>query len=176
MLFDPGRIKRGLLPLREDGPAIEEGKQYTLEIGKEWQDAQGAPLEAEFRKVFRAGPADRTPPDTARWRLTAPRAGTTDPLIVTFPKPMDYALLMRVLEVRGVAGSASVARQETEWRFTPARPWQRGAYRLEVDTALEDLAGNRIGRAFDVDTFEQVSRHMERATVSLPFRVGEDKR
>src|SRR5439155_1191290 len=80
VLFDPGRIKRGLLPLNEVGPAIEDGKRYTLVIDREWLDARGVALREEFRKQFRVGPADRTPPDPAQWRLTAPKAGTSDAL------------------------------------------------------------------------------------------------
>ena len=171
VLFDPGRIKRGLLPLQEVGPAIEEGKQYTLVVDKDWRDARGAPLQEEFRKSFRAGPADRAPPDPAQWRLSAPRAGTSDALVVHFPKPMDYALLLRLLEVSGVAGTVSVDNKETEWRFIPSQPWKPGEYRLVVDTALEDLAGNRIGQAFDVDIFEKVSEHLTSQTISLPFRI-----
>jgi hypothetical protein len=171
VLFDPGRIKRGLAPLAEVGPAIEEGKRYTLLIEREWRDARGATLTAEFRKPFRVGPADRTPPDTSQWRLSKPRAGTPDALVVTFPKPLDYALLMRLLDVPGVAGTVSVGRMETEWRFVPKNTWKAGAYKLTVDRSLEDLAGNRIGRPFDVDTFERVSDHLDRETVSLPFEI-----
>jgi hypothetical protein len=171
VLFDPGRIKRGLLPLQEAGQAIEDGKQYTLVIDREWRDARGAPLQEGFRKSFRAGPADRTPPDPSQWRLSAPQAGTSDALVVDFPKPMDYALLLRLLDVPGVSGTASVEREETEWRFIPSQPWKPGEYRLVVDTALEDLAGNRIGQAFDVDIFEKVSEHLSSKTISLPFRI-----
>jgi hypothetical protein len=171
VLFDPGRIKRGLLPLQESGQAIEDGKQYTLVIDRDWQDAGGAPLQEEFRKSFRAGPADRTPPDPAQWRLTAPQAGTSDALVVDLPKPMDYALLLRLVNVSGVAGTVTVDRQETQWRFIPSSPWKPGAYSLVVDTALEDLAGNRIGQAFDVDIFENVSEHLSSKTISLPFRI-----
>jgi hypothetical protein len=84
---------------------------------------------------------------------------------------MDYALLLRLLDVTGVAGTASVERQETEWRFIPSQPWKPGDYTLMVDTALEDLAGNRIGQAFDVDIFEKVSEHLSSKTISLPFRI-----
>jgi hypothetical protein len=173
VLFDPGRIKRGLLPLEEVGPAIEEGKLYTLVVDRDWRDARGAPLEAGYRKPFRVGPADRTPPDPAQWRLIAPKAGTSDALVVNFPKPMDYALLLRLLGVSDVDGTATVDREETEWRFVPIRPWKAGEYQMVVDTTLEDLAGNRIGRPFDVDTFERVSEHLERKTILLPFRIGQ---
>jgi hypothetical protein len=173
VLFDPGRIKRGLLPLQEAGPAIEDGKHYTLVIDKDSRDANGAALTEGFRKPFRVGPADRSPPDPAQWRISAPQANTSGALVVDFPKPMDYALLLRLLNVPGIEGTVTVDRQETEWRFVPSQPWKAGDYSVAVDTALEDLAGNRIGRAFDVDTFERVSEHLSRKTISLPFRIGQ---
>ena len=177
VLFDPGRIKRGLVPRAESGPALEEGKRYTLVIDRDWLDASGAPLQQEFRKPFRAGPADRTPPDPKQWRLSVPRPATIDAVVVDFPKPMDYALLLRLLEIAGAGGtprgSVSIERNETRWRFAPSQPWKAGNYKLIVDSALEDLAGNRIGRAFDVDTFDAVQEHILRQSISLPFRIPE---
>jgi hypothetical protein len=175
VLFDPGRIKRGLLPLKEDGPSIEAGKHYTLVIDREWLDGRGSPLAEEFRKEFRVGPPDRTPPNPAKWRIGVPHEGTTEALVVEFPKPMDYALLQHLLEVAGpggrIAGSVAVVRDETEWRFTPQQPWQAGDFQLVIQSTLEDLAGNHIGRAFDVDTFDRVTRTVSRETTSLPFRI-----
>ena len=176
VLFDPGRIKRGLLPLQEVGPAIEEGKRYTLVIDRDWLDANGAPLLEGFRKPFRVGPGDRTPPDPGQWKVTAPRAGTFDALVVNFPKPLDWALLQRLLDVHGVQGTTAVDHNETQWRFAPKEPWKPGEYQLVIDTSLEDLAGNRIGKPFDVDTFERVSQRVSKKTVSLPFRVGKNQR
>ncbi len=175
VLFDPGRIKRGVLPLEETGPAIEEGGEYTLVIDQAWLDARGAPLVEGHRKKFRVGAADREPPDTAAWRIRAPKAGGRDPLVVEVSEPMDYALLLRLIAVEGpagrVRGEASVDRGETRWQFVPAAPWQAGSYLLLVDSAMEDLAGNRIGRPFDVDVFERVTRRVERETLELPFRI-----
>jgi hypothetical protein len=171
VLFDPGRIKRGLLPLNEVGPSIREGGNYTLVIDREWLDGRGAPLAETYRKEFRVGPPDREPIDPARWRVAAPRAGTKDPLLIDFPEPLDYAMLWHAIEVRGVAGKVEVGDGETEWRLVPEQPWKAGEYVLSIQTALEDLAGNRVGRAFDVDVFEKVTRTVARDTVSLPFRV-----
>jgi hypothetical protein len=70
-----------------------------------------------------------------------------------------------------VTGKVTLARQETEWRFTPAAPWKPGAYRLQIDSSLEDLAGNRVGRAFDVDTREHAAEGKSKTPVSLGFRV-----
>src|SRR5437762_8966838 len=59
LFIDPGRIKRGVKPLEEVGPALENGKRFTLSIDSAWQDAQGQPLKAGFQKTFRVGPTDR---------------------------------------------------------------------------------------------------------------------
>lgn len=172
VLFDPGRIKRGLLPLNESGPNIQEGRRYTLSIARNWLDANGSPLAAAFNKPFRVVADEREPVDPAKWRIATPREGTIDPLVLTFPRPLDYALLQRTVKVAGVAGKIAVARNETEWRFTPDAPWTAGAHELIVETTLEDLAGNRVGRPFDVDTFHEVTRQIAKPTVSVPFRIG----
>jgi hypothetical protein len=175
LLFDPGRIKRGLVPNNEVGPPIEAGMKYTLVIDDDWTDARGVPLTQGYRKPFTGAEADRTPPDTARWKLTPPKAGTMDTLVVDFDEPMDYALLQRLINVvagtQTLEGRIEVTGGETEWRFTPDLAWPRGAYQLVVDTTLEDLAGNHIGRAFDVDTFEKISEKITRRTVSVPFQA-----
>ncbi|HMJ89060.1 MAG TPA: hypothetical protein VK530_04555, partial [Candidatus Acidoferrum sp.] len=68
LFIDPGRIKRGVKPLEDIGPALEEGKRYTLVIDESWKDAAGAPLKQRFVKSFRVAAADREPPDTATWK------------------------------------------------------------------------------------------------------------
>jgi hypothetical protein len=171
VLFDPGRIKRGLRENEELGPPIREGGEYTLKIDREFLDARGVPLQEEFGKSFRGTSADRTPIDLKQWQFTQPKAGTVDPLIVSFTKPLDYALLQRAFAVSGVKGTASLERDETQWRFTPEEPWKAGEYKLIVDLSLEDLAGNRIDRTFDVDTREGPSQAAATRTTALPFRI-----
>ena len=60
--------------------------------------------------------------------------------------------------------------------FIPAEPWRPGEYQLLVDTVLEDLAGNHIGRPFDVDLneFNQGTERVIPKTVSLWFWIGEE--
>jgi hypothetical protein len=175
MTFDPGRIKRGLTSNEAIGPPLVEGKRYTLVIDPDWPDARGVPMIEGFRKAFRGGPANRVPPDPKQWSVTAPKTGTKDALVVDFPAPMNYPLLQRMLRVSiansNVAGSVSVAREETEWRFSPQQPLTAGNYQLVVDTGLEDLAGNHIGQPFDLDVFDRVTEHITAKTVSLPFTV-----
>ena len=176
LLIDPGRIKRGVKPLEDIGPVFEAGKKYSLTIGSECRDAEGRPLRVGFEKKFLVGPADRTPPDPARWKITAPAAGTRAPLVVAFGEPMDHALALRMIGVvlpTGAAldGEIALGAEEREWRFVPAQPWPAGPHRLVVATMIEDLAGNRIGKPFDVDLFEEVQRRIDTPTVEVTFVI-----
>jgi hypothetical protein len=171
LFFDPGRIKRELKPREEIGPSLEEGKSYVLTVDREWHDAEGRPLASGFRKAFKAVGPDEKQPDPARWTLTAPGAGTRDPLVVVFDEPLDHAMLGRVLEVAGVPGRIEIDREETRWRLHPEKPWTAGRHALQVDTLLEDLAGNSLAKPFEVDVFRPIERRVVSKTITLPFDV-----
>lgn len=176
LLIDPGRIKRGLKPREDLGPALEQGKSYTLEIDRAWPDANGEPLKETYRKRFRVAAPDETQPDPKTWKVEAPAAGKAGPLAVTFLKPLDHAMLGRVLWVTDekgerVAGAVAVADRETRWWFTPKEAWKAGAYNLVVDTALEDPSGNSIAKPFEVDVFHPIEKRVETKTVKVPFTV-----
>jgi len=171
VLFDPGRIKRGVLPRDQVGAALVEGRRYTLVAGKGWPDMQGAPLTGEFRKTFRVVAEDRTAIEPAKWKIQAPENGTRNALVVRFGEPLDAALALRLISIPGVEGVATLRQEERDWFFEPASPWKPGTYEIAVDTALEDLAGNKVGRPFDVDTFERITTRSGRGIVKVPFRV-----
>jgi hypothetical protein len=180
LLFDPGRIKRGLKPREEVGPALEEGKTYTLVIDRDWTDAEGNSLKESFRKSFRAGPPDDNPIDPKSWKIKPPSTNSRDPLVVIFPKPLDHAMLERVVSVTDasghpIEGTIAVTEKETRWSFTPKQPWQAGLYHLTADTALEDLAGNSIGRPFEVDVFHPIQRQVKSETLRIPFEIAPTK-
>ena len=176
LFIDPGRIKRGVLPLEEIGPALEAGKSYSLIIKSDWKDGTGKPLQAAFEKRFQVVAPDRDPPDPGRWQIQTPRAGTLEPLQVAFSEPMDQALAQRVIRVvadlgKEVAGDVTLQDQEQRWVFVPNNAWRSGTYQVLVPTTVEDLAGNNIGKPFEVDLFEGVQRRLATPTVKLPFEV-----
>ncbi|NBV23822.1 MAG: hypothetical protein EBS05_18125 [Proteobacteria bacterium] len=176
LFIDPGRIKREVKPLEEIGPALQAGKRFTLVIGRGWKDADGNRLKETFKKRFFVGPPDRTPPDPQRWSYQAPPIRTRDPLAVDLAKPMDAALAVRMIHVvdssgREVAGQALLTERERIWRFLPLQSWKSGHYTLVVETAIEDLAGNNIGKPFEVDLAESPTPRLEQKTVRLPFEL-----
>ena len=173
LFFDPGRQKRGILPNREMGPSLLDGRRYTLVVDREWIEGQGRPLGGSFTRSFRVGPPDQRPIDYTAWRIAPPVSGTRDPLVVDFPEPLDQGLLLRAVGVRRdgqpVVGDVRVERHETRWTLTPSEPWRTGRHELIALSILEDLAGNRIGRAFEVDGFDRIDEAAEPAPTSIPF-------
>jgi hypothetical protein len=171
LIFDPGRIKRGVKPNVDLGPVLVEGKRYTLIVDREFKDANGRLLAEPFRHEFAVGGDERRGIDTALWKFSQPKAGTRDPLVIRFDRPMDYALLSDVFQIPGIPGAVTLGASESEWRFQPAQPWTRGEHRVVVDMALEDLAGNRIGRPFDVDTMTNPAERITKQSISLTFQT-----
>ena len=180
VFFDPGRVKNGILPNRQMGRALNPERSVTLVISREWRDQYGLPLKEEVRRVFRVGPADTKPLDPSSWRIQSPPSGRRAGVVVTFPDPLDHGLLMRALGVTRdgapVEGEILVDAAETRWTFTPRNPWRAGTYHLLALDILEDLAGNQIGRAFEVDNFDTVDKSPSPQTITLPFTVGAQRR
>jgi hypothetical protein len=177
VLLDPGRVKRGILPNLELGRAIRDRGRYTIVVDAAWRDAAGRPLKETYRRDVRVGLPVELPVKPADWRVMAPKAGTRDPLSVTFPWPLDHGLLQSAIGVsshddRVVDGAVSVEDDETRWVFTPAAPWQRGPHQLRILTLLEDPSGNQVGRAFEMQPGTAASARPEPEVVTLPFIVG----
>ena len=175
LLIDPGRIKRGLKPREDVGPVLEFGHRYTLSVDAAWRDATGEPLKSGFTKKFSVEKPVEVGIDMAAWRIEPPAANTKLPLVVKFPRPLDHALLLNKVHVlndsgRLVVGGVAVSDEERKWEFIPAEPWPAGDYALEVDKVLEDLAGNRIGRAFELAEGETAKQTGPKTAV-IPFVV-----
>ena len=154
LLFDPGRVKRGLVPNVEEGEPIREGRSYRLIVDSGWPDAQGLPLVEGGEKRFAAGAPDHDTPKPDQWELAIPKASSRDALIIEFGESLDRRLAERLISAmttqrRAVNGRVAVDRNETRWSLTPAEPWKAGEYMLQVEGVLEDLAGNSVGRPFE---------------------------
>jgi hypothetical protein len=174
VLFDPGRIKRGLVDNINEGPPLAVGGNYTLEIDATWRDAAGGLLVESFAKSITVAAPLRAPIDPSAWRLTPP-ARPTDPLIIDFDRLMDAALTPWAITVRRdaamVACDAELERDETRLVFSPHRPWTPGRYCLHAADILEDIAGNRIGRPFDIDAKDPAQKVMVARAAELAFEI-----
>jgi hypothetical protein len=184
LLFEPGRVKRGLVPRAEQGPILTAGHTYTLTIDARWPDATGCSLQAAAHKTFRASPAEMTQPDPKAWKIDVPAAATREPLSVRFPRPLDHAMLQHMVRVirlsaaaaRGadrteVPGTIQIDDEEMRWRFVPHDAWVSAHYALAVATTLEDRAGNSVGRPFEVDLNRSQPTQSAPAVMNIEFDV-----
>lgn len=174
LLIDPGRIKRGVKPLEDIGPALEAGGVYELRIDSRWIDANGSALGAPFVKRFDVGPSQRRAIDLELWTLDAVRVGTTAPLRVRFDRAMDHALALRLIDVVDDDGRVQPTNKrvldgETVLEMAPESDWKAQAYRLRVATTLEDLTGANVGKPFEVDVVETGRRRIESEWVYVPL-------
>lgn len=177
LLLDPGRIKRGLAPNREAGYPLVEGSRLSVTVERTFRDAYGRALRAAAQRGYTVGPPVRKLVDPARWRYGWPAAGSVDPLVVGFDRPLDRALLEHCLSVVDEAGAPVIGRRsigggERWWRFAPTSPWRPARYGLDIDCRLEDLAGNSVNRVFDRDVTldEHNPRTRTRVHVDFSFR------
>jgi hypothetical protein len=95
---------------------------------------------------------------------------------VSFPEPLDHGLLQRALTVadangRRLSGEQRVDSGEQRWQFVPANSWRSGERQLVALTILDYMAGDRIGRAFEVDQFSRVDESAEPETVTVKFKI-----
>lgn len=155
VLFDPGRIKRGLVPNVEAGLPLVPGRAYRLVISHDWLDAHSRPLDQDFEKPFAVTESDFASPAPPQWQIASPAAGSREPVVVSLGQPIDQALGLRLIDVLGsgqkiVSGEAALDDHETRWSFRPSENWQAGRYRLRVEGTLEDPSGNSVLRPFEV--------------------------
>jgi hypothetical protein len=157
VFLDPARIKRGLVPHEDAGYPLVEGGRVTLLVDRSFRDARRQPLVAGFERTSEVGRDLRGRVDPRRWSIgPRPPAGSTEPLVLTFDRPLDVGLLAHCLVVIDPAGApiggrAMASDDGESWGFDPAAPWALGRHRIRVDPVLEDIAGNSIRRVFDRD-------------------------
>lgn len=159
LLFNPGRVKKGLVPREQDGPVLVAGNKYTLLIDDGLCDARGERLSREHRKEFTAIPPQEAKLDPRTWKLSPPKLPDGS-LIVRFDRPLDHGQLsnqrspyLAVEDVGGrrVAGRVALSEREQCWTFTPAKPWVGGRFALVAHPELSDPCGNTVARSFEED-------------------------
>jgi len=176
LLIDPGRIKKEVRPRIDLGPVFRQGKKYTLVVSGKWPTLDGGTLGKDLTKPITIAPPVADGIEPKSWKLSVPDAESA-PLRVSFARTLDRVLLTRSLTVIGpdgepVAGAAEPADSESAWKFEPARRWTPGNYVLRVNSSLEDVCGNAVGRPFEVDLSRPQRKETKATHVDLPFTVG----
>ena len=179
VFFDPGRQKRGIRAERGDGPLARRRQAPTrwssiARVARRQRLAAQGGVQARASRSVRLTSGRST---SKTWRIDAaarrharparrrrsPSRSITACCCARWRWPTAAAAASRA--------TSAVEAHETRWLFTPAAAWRSGDYSLQALAMLEDLAGNRIGRAFEVDEFSRADESAGQEIVAVPFRV-----
>jgi hypothetical protein len=153
LMLHPGRQKTGVNLNVDEGPVLIPKGIYYLTLSGRWRSVNGEPLGKDTTFGFMATAADHSQPDPAKWQLTAPKAGSREPLQIITDELFEPQIFQRALKLN-LAGTAQTELLPTDlisWTFTPEKPWQPGRHEINIDPELEDLAGNSIAKPFEID-------------------------
>ena len=173
--FHPGRIKRHLQPNLKSGAPLVEKENYQLFVSKEWRDNQGRNLEKDFFHSFYVGKRDSVAPNIENWQLHLPKSSSKSALQIKFIAPLDHFSLMECLHIttkegNRINGSFTATELDKEVHFIPNDPWKEMEYVIEIESRLEDLAGNNLNRVFDRD-ITQPKKGITNNSTKIPFRI-----
>lgn len=176
VLLDPGRLKRGVGPNRELGPPLKAGQKYTLAIGSRMIDSSGRSLFVGFSKSFHVTEAVREPIAVQQWKILPPLMKGHQPLVLVFPKPLDWALLWHTITIASedgqpIDGRIAIDQGERRWSFAPTSPWTAGSYYMRIASSLEDVCGNSLLEAFDRPLRSARDLVYQAANCSIPFHL-----
>ena len=174
----PGRVKQGVNLRTTMGPVLQPDKNYALLIDAGLLSLPGKPTTAPTEKKFTTVAEDHSRPTAKTWQLTLPRVGTSDPVIIESPEPLDTPLALRYLSLTDIldqaVGHTLVTRNlesnlANRFAFIPTKPWRNEPYTIHAGTFLEDLAGNTPTRVFDTD-LENPAAEPTEADLQRTFR------
>lgn len=174
IIFDPSRVKTGLVANKALGRALESSKTYQLVIS-DVEDIYHQKLEKPFIKEFSVIKADTIAPDIEHWNVNLPLRNSKNDLIVQFPEMLDFNSLSQRLIITNskkeiIKGNVSVEQKETVWKFKPIVPWKKGDHFLYINARLEDPSGNNLNGLFD-HKIGSLKYHNEGETLHIPFTI-----
>jgi hypothetical protein len=174
--LDPGRIKRDLIPNLEMGAPLTKGESYNLVISARWKGKNGGELGQSFSKKFTASARDSISPEPDSWVMDIPKADTNAALTLDFLEALDFSLLADVFTIKNAAGRAiqgnwEIGIEEKSIQFIPKDPWSRGLYVIEIESRLEDLAGNNLNRLFETDLLNRSESDLPSDIKRLEFEI-----
>lgn len=173
--LDPGRIKKDLIPNKEQGIPIAQGNSYRIEISPTLENQRGISLGKTYDKTFFVADRDEVKPNTDEWILTVPEKNTLSGLGIKFQESLDYFLIEKNLRILSgsqeeIEGEFVISKKANNVLFVPKKPWKTGVYDIMIAGFIEDLAGNNMNRLFDEDLTKKKTLVIS-STHSIRFEV-----
>lgn len=172
--LDPGRIKKDLIPNKEQGNPIIKFRTYELIVVDNLRDMNGNRIDS-MRKKFFVSHRDETKPSVNSWKIHSPAKATKEALKIGFKEALDAMLVLETISIYSsenqiIEGDFQLLDQGKSLQFLPKTTWSSGDYTIKVESRLEDLAGNNLNRLFDVDLEKDVVATKE--FYSLSFTIN----
>lgn len=174
----PGRQKPGVNLNVEFGPILESGNIYHLVVSNDWKTEKGTELGIDSVFYLMAGASDVRQPKPQKWELkvTPEQVAITpcwswNPRIIDKLDPMSFVKRITVRDADGKG--VLVIADGDHLTISPLnnKTFSPGKYQLVVDPKLEDLAGNSVGRPFNVDLEKNPDFQERTEPVILDFVV-----
>lgn len=174
IIFDPSRVKTGLVANKELGRALKPGENFRVVITKA-EDIYGQQLQEPYVKSFWVTPQDIISPDVTAWKINTPVAGTKEGLKIQFKSPIDKMSLYTRINVadknnRTIMGKITVSDNEKLWTFIPHEPWKAALHTLRINSRLADPSGNNLNGLFDHKAGSLKSKK-EGKIITIPFQI-----
>jgi hypothetical protein len=169
--LDPGRIKRDLIPNKTLGAVLVKDHIYKLSVSPLWRSKDGIPLDSSYVRKFLTVGRDAGKPDVATWIVSASKSH----VMIDLHESLDWSLLGSVFTLRTgdekIAVTISTNECERQISLIPVEMLQAGEYTIEVESRLEDLAGNNLNRLFETDVTDGDHLSDEKFFHTLTFVV-----
>ena len=174
IIFDPSRVKTGLIANETLGRALQPNKTFKIIID-DLEDIYGNTLAQPYIKTFSVTKADIISPDTESWRLNLPKSRSKSPLSINFQHSIDRMSLMSRIQLFNennevVNGAISIKNEEKTWEFIPNEEWVDGEYVLKVNSRLADPSGNNLNGLFD-HTIGSLKNKKEGKIIEIPIKI-----
>lgn len=176
LLFDPGRVKTGLVAHNTLGRALDVGLTYNLVVDAGQINDQEC--SSTFVKTFSVSEANYNRPLVSGWKINQPQKASRTPLTIDFQSPIDHTSLafrIRVKDSIGkvVSGAIDIGFNESQWIFKPDKSWHiKESYSVFVDPILEDIVGNRVTGLFDQPSLIEESINQNQH-IKIPIKFSE---
>ena len=176
----PGRQKPGVNLNFDIGPILEQGKRYRLEVAPDWEFEDGQGITGEDKDAvhfeFVAGPMDDEQPKPANWTVEWLERRFIEIQTGEAVDPVSASKRIAFIHESGAQVKVLDVLAESERVVVYSEDWKAGKYRMIIDPALEDLAGNSIARPFNLNLEKDPSFKERTESVTVEFELSEFSR
>ncbi|MDT0558858.1 Ig-like domain-containing protein [Ichthyenterobacterium sp. W332] len=174
IIFDPARVKTGLIANEQLGRVLKPNQTYHLVINN-LQDVYGNSLKEPYTKTFSVIKEDIVSPDTDLWNILLPSPNNKIALQVDFGNSIDMMSLLHRIRIYNsdneiIKVSIHIGQEEKSIKFIQEEKWVKGNYTLKINSRLSDPSGNNLNGLFD-HAIGSLKNKQEGKIISLPITI-----